>query len=284
MRVRTRGLRPRRLRPRRLRPRARAATRPRRGTAGARINGRSVIVGRPGGVLLTRMAGSPGRSPAHCVKLIAQTGDLGTQAIALTKQIRQLPAYRLRLGPSRGSGLPTDLRCFLLRRLQDVLHTVGEGADHVLLIGPRTGGRPRAWGRRRRQAGPETWRRRYDRQRLTAGGFQIGAHPRQHPLQAADVLVDLSPVVSAQHDIEAWGTWPPHVCRHRDALPLVPSPRRGLGDPVRGTGSFTPTEHTESRSIDCSRCFAAGQAAAQPVKDLRAYHRQSGHLVAAHAA
>ena len=84
--------------------------------------------------------------------------------------------------------------------------------------GPGPGG---GGGGRQARARPEP-RRRDERQRLAARHLQIGTHPRQHPLEPGHVLVYLLAVVAAQNDVETWGAWPPHICRHRDALPLVP--------------------------------------------------------------
>lgn len=206
-----------------LRCRTRAA-RGRRRTAGAGFGDRSGDV-----TVVTRTGDAAGRHATHGVDLPTQPGHFGPQTIALAEKVRKLRPHRLGLRPRRGTGFATDFRCLVLRRLQDVLHAVGERADHVRLIATRTRRRPGAGPGRRRHAGRESLRGRHERQRLAARGFQVSTHPRQHPLQAADVLVDLPPVVTAQHDVEAWSPWPPHVCRHRVALPLVPftSPRVG---------------------------------------------------------
>ena len=83
-------------------------------------------------------------------------------------------------------------------------------------------------GRRRGQAGAEP-RWRHERKRLATSRLKVGTHPPQNPLQPRDVLVDLLPVVAAQNDVEAWGAWPPHISRHRDALPLVSATSTRVG-------------------------------------------------------
>jgi hypothetical protein len=181
----------------------------------------------------TRLGGASRRPAAQCVDLAAQTGDLAAQAIALAEQIGELGAHGIRFGPRGRAGLPPDFRGLVLRGLQDVLHAVGERADHVRLVGPRTWRGPLAGTGRRGQTGAEPGRRWHNRQWLAARGLEIGAHPRYDPLQPPDMLVDLPPVVTAQHDVKAWGARPPHICRHREALPLFPftSPRVGRSGP-----------------------------------------------------
>jgi hypothetical protein len=192
------------------------------------LDGGSITIAR-----FTRLAGTAGKAAAQCVDLATQTGDLAAQAIALAEQIGKLSAHGVCFGPRGRTGLPPDFRGLVFCCLQDVLHAVGERADHVRLVGPRTWRGPLAGTGRRGQSGTEPARRWHDRQRLAARGLEIGAHPGHDPLQPPDVLVDLPPVVSAQHDVEAWGAWPPHICRHREALPLFPftSPRVGRSGP-----------------------------------------------------
>jgi hypothetical protein len=192
------------------------------------LDGGSITIAR-----FTRLAGTAGRATAQRVGLAAQTGDLGAQAITLTEQIGQLGAHGIGLGPRSRAGLPPDLRGLVLGGLQDVLHAVGERADHVRLVGPRTRRGPLARTGWQWPSLAEPGRRWHNRQRLAPRGLEIGPHPRHDPLQPADVLVDLPPVVSAQHDVKAWGARPPHICRHREALPLFPftSPRVGRSGP-----------------------------------------------------
>jgi hypothetical protein len=187
------------------------------------------------------------RSAAQRVHLPAHPGDLTPQRVTLPDQVRQLGAHRLTFRARGRAGLAADLGRLLLRGLEDVLHAVGEAADRVALVAPRARTGARAGRRGQAGAGAEP-RRRHERERLTTRRLQVGAHPRKHPLQPCDVLVDLLPVVSAQNDVEAWGAWPPHICRHRDALPLVPFTSTRVGiirfpQPVRSLLRSIPNRY-----------------------------------------
>ncbi len=179
----------------------------------------------------TTACNATARRAAHRVQLPPHPGDLRPQCVTLPDQVRQLGAHGLTLRARRGMGLTPNLGRLLFGRRQDVLHAVGEGADLVALVAAgalRGPGTEAGTGRRRGQAGAEP-RWRHERKRLATCRLKVGTHPSQNPLQPRDVLVDLLPVVAAQNDVEAWGAWPPHISRHRDALPLVSATSTRVG-------------------------------------------------------
>jgi hypothetical protein len=135
--------------------------------------------------------------------------------VALAYEIGHLGPHGLRLGPRPAA----DLRSLLFGGLQNALHAVGETADHVRLVGARP--RCRAGGAGRRLDGARLSRLRalHHRDRLAAHQLQVSTHPRHHALQPRDVLVDLPAVVTAEDDVESWGTNPTRVGRHRRSLP-----------------------------------------------------------------
>jgi hypothetical protein len=134
--------------------------------------------------------------------LTAQRGQLAHHQVALAGQLVELGPHLLAFGPGRGPGPIADVLGLVLGGLQDALHAVGEAADGV----PRVRGRHRSCGHRHRRG---TRRRDGPARRAVAGnltelvaGVQIGPHPRDHPLQTSQVLVNLTTVVATEHDVE----------------------------------------------------------------------------------
>ena len=212
------------------------------------------------------------RRAAHRVHLPPHPGDLRLQRVTLPDQVRQLGTHGLTLRARRGTGLRPNLGRLLLRRRQDVLHAVGEGADRVALIAPRAlrgPGTEPGTGRRRGQARAEP-RRRHERE--AAGDAAVSRSARIRPRTRCN---------RATCSSTCFRSYPRRTTSKRGAPapPHQPSSRRpstglryldeGRDHPVPQPARFTPTEHTESVSITSLRCFGAGQPGNEAVRIAR---------------
>ncbi|HVH20864.1 MAG TPA: hypothetical protein VNA11_00250 [Pseudonocardia sp.] len=136
-------------------------------------------------------------------QLAAQSSQLAHHQIALASQLIELGPHLLALGPGRGPGPVADVLGLILGGLQDALHAVGEAADGIRGLARRhrssgTGHRPGTPGLQ----GPARRGTVASYLAVLVASAEIGPHPGDHPLQPGHVLIDLTPVIATEHDVE----------------------------------------------------------------------------------